>query len=65
MALFVSRFSPVVTASDIEKSLKEQLKLASPVCMEIKIRDGSNLLIGCHYFQPDTKIYLLQVISII
>jgi hypothetical protein len=26
--------------------------------MEIKIRDGSNLLIGCHYFPPDTKIYL-------
>jgi hypothetical protein len=36
--LFVSGFSPQVTASDIEKSLREQLKLASLTCTRLKTK---------------------------
>jgi hypothetical protein len=35
-SLFVSRFSPDVTASDVEKSLKDQLQLASLACTRLK-----------------------------
>jgi hypothetical protein len=35
-ALFVSRFSPEVTAADVEKSLKEQLSLKRLVCTRLK-----------------------------
>jgi hypothetical protein len=37
-ALFVSRISPQVTASGIEKSLREQLKLASLACTRLKTK---------------------------
>jgi hypothetical protein len=40
-ALFVSRFSPQVTALDIEKSLREQLKLASLACTRLKTKFDS------------------------
>jgi hypothetical protein len=35
-ALFVSRFSPEVSSRDIEKFLKEQLKLSLPICTRLK-----------------------------
>jgi hypothetical protein len=35
---FVSRFSPEVTAADVEKSLKEQLSLKSLVCTRLKTK---------------------------
>ena len=37
-ALFVSRFSPDVTSTDIENSLKEQLLLKSLVCTRLKTK---------------------------
>jgi hypothetical protein len=37
-ALFVSRFSPEVSASDVDNSLKEQLKLSLAVCTKLKTR---------------------------
>jgi hypothetical protein len=37
-ALFASRFSPEVTAADVEKSLKEQLSLKKSVCNRIKTK---------------------------
>jgi hypothetical protein len=37
-ALFVSRFSPEVTAHDVEKSLKEQLSLKRLVCTRLKTK---------------------------
>jgi hypothetical protein len=37
-ALFVSRFSPEVTATDVEKSLKEQLSLKRLVCTRLKTK---------------------------
>jgi hypothetical protein len=40
-ALFVSRFSPQVIAHDIEKSLREQLKLASLACTRLKTKFDS------------------------
>jgi hypothetical protein len=40
-SLFVSRFSPDVTASDIEKSLKDQLQLASLACTRLKTKHNS------------------------
>jgi hypothetical protein len=40
-ALFVSRFSPEVSASDVENSLKEQLKLSLVVCTKLKTRYNS------------------------
>jgi hypothetical protein len=41
-SLFVSRFSPEVTATDVEKSLKDQLQLASLACTRLKTRHNSN-----------------------
>jgi hypothetical protein len=35
-SLFVSRFSPDVTASDVEKSINDQLQLASLTCTRLK-----------------------------
>jgi hypothetical protein len=40
-SLFVSRFSPHVTASDVENSLKDQLQLASLVCTRLKTKHNS------------------------
>jgi protein tyrosine phosphatase (PTP) superfamily phosphohydrolase (DUF442 family) len=40
-ALFLSRFSPQVTVSDIEKSLREQMKLASLVCNRLTTKSDS------------------------
>jgi hypothetical protein len=40
-ALFVSRFSPEVTSADVEKSLKEQLELASLKCTKLKTKYSS------------------------
>lgn len=40
-ALFVSRFSPEVTTSDIEASLKEQLRLKNLVCTRLKTKFSS------------------------
>jgi hypothetical protein len=40
-SLFVSRFSPDVTASDVEKSLKDQLQLASLACTGLKTKHNS------------------------
>jgi hypothetical protein len=37
-ALFVSRFSPEVTAEDVHKSLKEQLSLKKLVCTRLKTK---------------------------
>ncbi|KDR17953.1 hypothetical protein L798_08171 [Zootermopsis nevadensis] len=37
-ALFVSRFSPGVSAADVEKSLKEQLSLKRLVCTRLKTK---------------------------
>jgi hypothetical protein len=37
-ALFVSRFSPDGSSSDVEKSLKEQLKLSLQVCLRLKAK---------------------------
>jgi hypothetical protein len=37
-ALFVSRFSPEVTSADVEKSMKEQLDLASLKCTKLKTK---------------------------
>jgi hypothetical protein len=36
-SLFVSRFSPEVTTTDIERSLNEQLKLKSLSCTRLKL----------------------------
>jgi hypothetical protein len=38
MSLFVSRFSPEVTAQDIEKSLEDQLKISSLTCTRLKTK---------------------------
>jgi hypothetical protein len=40
-SLFVSRFSLDVTASDVEKSLKDQLQLASLACTRLKTKHNS------------------------
>jgi hypothetical protein len=40
-SLFVSRFSPHVTSSDIEESLNEQLKLSSLVCTRLKTKHNT------------------------
>jgi hypothetical protein len=40
-SLFVSRFSPDVTATDAEKSLKDQLQLASLVCTRLRTKYNS------------------------
>jgi hypothetical protein len=40
-SLFVSRFSPEVTTSDVEKSLKDQLQLASLTCTRLKTKYNS------------------------
>jgi hypothetical protein len=40
-SLFVSRFYPEVTASDVENSLKEQLPLASLTCTRLKTKHNS------------------------
>jgi hypothetical protein len=40
-ALFVSRFSPEVTADDVHKSLKEQLNLKRLVCTKLKTKFNS------------------------
>jgi hypothetical protein len=40
-SLFVSRFSPDVTASDVEKSLKDQLQLASLTCARLATKHNS------------------------
>jgi hypothetical protein len=40
-SLFVSRFSPEVTASYVENSLKEQLQLASLTCTRLKTKHNS------------------------
>jgi hypothetical protein len=40
-SLFASRFSPDVTASDVEQSLRDQLQLASLVCTRLKTRHNS------------------------
>lgn len=52
-AHFVSKFSPVVTASDIEKSLKEQLKLASLVCTGLKIKFDSYAYLYVSVFEDE------------
>jgi hypothetical protein len=38
---FVSRFSPDVTASDVEKSLKDRLQLAPLACTRLKTKHNS------------------------
>ncbi|XP_023703785.1 uncharacterized protein LOC111862535 [Cryptotermes secundus] len=40
-SLFVSRFSPDVTSSDVEASLKDQLQLASLACTRLKTKYNS------------------------
>jgi hypothetical protein len=40
-ALFVSRFSPEVTADDVHKSLKEQLSFKNLVCTKLKTKFNS------------------------
>jgi hypothetical protein len=40
-SLFVSRFSPDVTSSDVEISLKDQLQLASLACTRLKTKYNS------------------------
>jgi hypothetical protein len=40
-ALFVSRLSPEVSASDIEKSLKEQLNLSFVISIKLKTKNNS------------------------
>jgi hypothetical protein len=45
--------------SGIKRRFNSEL-INESVWIEIKIRDGSNLLIGNHYFPPDTKIDLLK-----
>ena len=40
-SLFVSRFSPDVTASDVENSLRDQLQLASLTCTRLKTKHDS------------------------
>jgi hypothetical protein len=40
-ALFVSRFSPEVTAEDVEKSLKEQLSFKMLVCTRLRTKYNS------------------------
>jgi hypothetical protein len=40
-ALFVSRFSPEVTADDVHKSLKEQLSLKMLVCTKLRTKFNS------------------------
>jgi hypothetical protein len=40
-ALFVSRFSPEVTADDVSKTLKEQLSLKRLVCTKLKTKFDS------------------------
>jgi hypothetical protein len=37
-ALFVSRFSPEVTANDVHKTLKEQLRLKWLICTKLKTK---------------------------
>jgi hypothetical protein len=39
--LFVSRFSPDVTATNVEKSLKDQLQLASLACTRLRTKYNS------------------------
>jgi hypothetical protein len=43
----------VVTASDIEKSLKEQLKLASLVCTGLKIKFDSYAYLYVSVFEDE------------
>jgi hypothetical protein len=40
-SLFVSRFSPDVTAADVESSLQDQLQLTSLVCTRLKTKHNS------------------------
>ena len=40
-SLFVSRFSPDVTASDVENSLKDQLQIPSLTCTRLKTKHSS------------------------
>jgi hypothetical protein len=45
-ALFVSRFSPEVSSADVEKSLKDQLELASLKCTKLKTKYNSYFCFG-------------------
>jgi hypothetical protein len=46
VALFVSRFSPDVNASDVEKSSKDQLQLASLTSTRLKTKHNSYVSFG-------------------
>jgi hypothetical protein len=50
-SLFVSRFSPDVTASHVERSLKDQLQLASLACTTLKTKHNSYASV--HIYVPD------------
>jgi hypothetical protein len=41
LALFVSRFSPEITAEDVHESLKEQLSLKKLTCTRLKTKFNS------------------------
>jgi hypothetical protein len=48
-SLFVSRFSPDVTATDVEKSLKDQLQFASLACTRLRTKHNSYALFHVCY----------------
>jgi hypothetical protein len=57
-SLFVSRFSPEVTATDVEKSLQEQLQLTSLVCTRLKTKHDSYA--SFHVSLPEGDFHLIN-----
>jgi hypothetical protein len=55
-SLIVSRFSPEVTAADVEKSLKDQLQLASIACTRLKTKHNSYA--SFHVSVPEDDFHL-------
>jgi hypothetical protein len=61
-ALFVSRFSPEVTADDVHRSLKEQLSLEKLVCT--KLITKFNSYSSCHISVTEDEFALINNIGV-
>jgi hypothetical protein len=57
-SLYVSRFSPDVTAFDVEKSLNDQLQLASLACTRLK--NKHNLYASLHVSVAEDDFHLIN-----
>jgi hypothetical protein len=59
-ALFVSHFSPGVSADDVEKSLKEQLTLKKFVCTRLKTKFNTYASFHVSVIENDDALFSLE-----